>query len=508
MLKIKGPRFLLIIVSIFLILILISFGLFHTQILSWFKGNEFNLIIITLDAARRDHFLLDDRSYSLTPNIYRLTKNGVIFKRAYCISGSTPPSMAGMFISKYPYWPPESSTGSPRWNQKTVFGFMRFFNNEELLPGIPDYIPTLPGIMKQNGYTTIGISTNPYLTKDFGFDHDFDFFDELSTQSPFSSAEQVVQRIKLYLTEMKLKKIFLWAHFMDLHSPLKQYAKFREKAKSKKISTNPLPVSQWTEYAKKIMTSFFRGNFANENPTEENLLKAREEYSLRYRAILLRVDQQIGSLIDLLRQNNLLDKTIVIILNDHGDEFLEHGDWTHTGQLYEEIVRGIWLMHNSKLFSSPIVVEDLVSHIDVLPTVIDLLKFKSISQWFDGVSRTPLIKRKSNQKNGVAIGLLDQRAYIIYNDYKLIINNDFMKKDRGAARSPAHSPIELYHLKADPNEKFNLAQSEKDIVDRLFVKLKAELYNKGIHYWSSSKRKTEISKETLERLKALGYIHR
>lgn len=55
---------------------------------------------------------------------------------------------------------------------------------------------------------------------------------------------------------------------------------------------------------------------------------------------------------------------------------MEHGDWTHTGQLYEEIVRGVWIMHNPKLFPDSQILDHRVSHVDLVPTLLHLLRFR------------------------------------------------------------------------------------------------------------------------------------
>ena len=64
---------------------------------------NFNVLLISIDAARTDRFSFEGNSQGLTPNIDRLINEGIVFKRAYCISGSTPPSMGGLFTSKLPY---------------------------------------------------------------------------------------------------------------------------------------------------------------------------------------------------------------------------------------------------------------------------------------------------------------------------------------------------------------------------------------------------------------------
>ncbi len=103
-------------------------------------------------------------------------------------------------------------------------------------------------------------------------------------------------------------------------------------------------------------------------------------------------------------------------------------------------------------------------------------------------------------------GVLDQRAYAIDGKYKLIVNNDFGKKDHGAARTPPAVPQELYNLKDDPREQENLAPRLPEVTDRLLIKLKRVFLEKGIRFWTEDAPSQEITEKTKERLKALGYI--
>lgn len=76
-------------------------------------------------------------------------------------------------------------------------------------------------------------------------------------------------------------------------------------------------------------------------------------------------------------------------------------------------------------------VEKRVSMIDLLPTLLDLLYLEGNDLSFDGESQAPLLKKNLGEKGGLVFGLMDRRAYIVDEDYKLIVNRDFGKKDRG-----------------------------------------------------------------------------
>ena len=493
------------------VILIIGLGgyLFYTIRKSMLSGRYNNVILISIDALRADRLACNGYPLQLTPNIDKLAQEGVIFRQAYCFGGSTTSSMGVIFTSRFPYWPLQVPGGGPRWHVKHHFGYSRFQDVNHLKPGIPDELETMPSIFKKNGYTTVGISTNPYLTRDFNFNRGFDFFEEFSShwRQLYPGVETVFRKLDAYLSELSRKKFFIWVHLMDLHHPLRDFAPFLEevRAKGSRPELNVPPVSEWTQEAVNILKGFASRHIPDWKPGEEGLRQALEYYILAYEAELLRVDRQIGFLMAKLRQYGLGENTLLILVNDHGEEFAEHRYWDHRGQLYQAIVRAIWIMHCPQLFSQPIEVKQRVSQADVLPTLIGLLRLKNKKIAFDGQSHLGLLKGKMEEKGGLLVGLLDRRAYIIDGDYKLMINGDYGKKVRGAHPDPPFWPVELYNLKEDPGELHNLAQEYPQIVDRLTIKLKQAFLEKGIRLWQEGASK-EISPENKQRLKSLGYI--
>lgn len=505
----KEWRNFVIVMGVLVVLVVVLI-FFYPEIKEALAPNEdLNLILISIDAARVDRFSFNGYPVRLTPNLDEMARSGVVFRRAYCYGGNTTASLGSIFTSRFPYWPLKVPGGGPRWHMRHHFGYSRFQDSNDLRPGIPDSIETLPTILKKNGFTTVGLSTNAYLTRDFNFNRGFDFFEEFTShwRQPYPGVEVVIKKLDAYLSELKDDRFFVWLHLMDMHHPLHDYEPYLEEARSNGNRSVPAapPVSEWTEEAIDMLTEFGTRNIPDWQPGEEGLRRARQEYILAYEAELLRIDRQMGILMDTLRQYDLEEKTLVILVNDHGEEFAEHRYWDHRGQLYEAIVRGVWMMHNPNLFPKPAVVEDRVSLVDLLPTLLDLFGLKSGDTPFDGKSRISLLKKGDEGKDGFVFGVLDRRAYVIDGDYKLMVNGDFGKKNRGAHPDPPSAPIELYNLESDPEELHNLAEESPEIADRLLIKLKRVFLEKGIRFWEGDASE-EISKETLERLKSLGYI--
>lgn len=83
------------------------------------------------------------------------------------------------------------------------------------------------------------------------------------------------------------------------------------------------------------------------------------------------VDAQIGVILDTLKQEGLLDSTIVVITGDHGEEFMEKGHWGHNAGFHEEQIHTPMVLHIPG--KAPAVIKGLTSHMDVIPTLMPLL---------------------------------------------------------------------------------------------------------------------------------------
>ena len=90
------------------------------------------------------------------------------------------------------------------------------------------------------------------------------------------------------------------------------------------------------------------------------------------------LDMQWGRIFDYLKQHQLLDNTIVVLLGDHGEEFMEHGFWGHNSTFVDQQVRTPMVIYKPGM--QPLVSNQLTSHMDVVPTLMPLLGVSSPSR--------------------------------------------------------------------------------------------------------------------------------
>jgi arylsulfatase A-like enzyme len=161
-------------------------------------------------------------------------------------------------------------------------------------------------------------------------------------------------------------------------------------------------------------------------------------------------DYAMGLLIKKLEKEKLLEDTLVFIFADHGQAFYQHRmNYLHRHFIYEENVHIPFIIYNKKLFKSRIDFNRITSHIDILPTILDILSLK-----------------KEREHEGVSI-LSKQRE-------KFALLHTYWDEDFNGVRDRKWKYImrmkdrfeELYDLENDPLEKKNMAETKKEIAER------------------------------------------
>jgi arylsulfatase A-like enzyme len=176
----------------------------------------------------------------------------------------------------------------------------------------------------------------------------------------------------------------------------------------------------------------------------------------RYDSEIALADSKLGAVLKRLDQNNLMDSTVIIVTADHGEEFGEHGGYSHTRKLYREllhvplIVKVPGMKH--RRFSGP------VELVDIVPTLSELLGIEPRKGEQDGQS---LLSGKRNRQLGGAYaedirqpyGVVLKRA-IFDGRYRLI---DDRQNDR----------LQLYDNQKDKREQREIGHQKPEVLARL-----------------------------------------
>jgi len=176
------------------------------------------------------------------------------------------------------------------------------------------------------------------------------------------------------------------------------------------------------------------------------------------------VDQQIMTILDKLELYNLLDDTVIIRSSDHGELGMSHGMREKAYTAYEEEIHIPLIISNPKLFPAPKSTNAFYSHVDLIPTIADLMGIGIEGADFQGISQYPVILGKSDAVRESVLFTYDD-VYLLpadtpsshirciregkwtYAVYFSLDGKDF--------------EYELYDLEKDPGELVNLLYGEK-----------------------------------------------
>lgn len=381
---------------------------------SAYDCRDCNVILISLDTLRADALETYGADFSVSPAIDRAAKRGVVFTSAYAAAPWTLPSHMSVFSSLY----------SARHNIRNAWG------PEKL--GAAD--PTLAETLKKRGYKTVWAWIAPYPSTDSmmlcshgGYGRGLDeYINEAlirDDRSPTSFD---------WLEKNASKKFFMFLHNNHMHDPYaprwdtlklfsdrlrrKNYLTLEEISgklnedvlndpslifSSQTLSLHPevfgeknpdkkqdgiqklVYALQHKSYWYSILQErLFWPQFDLSKPSDVSDLKAL--YAMR----LYELDRWFGALYRKLEDLKILDKTIIVLMSDHGEEMGEHGGVRHV-QLHEEVLRIplIFLFPSAKGKRVP----DIVSNIDIYPTVLDALGIEP-PRSIQGISLKPLME--------------------------------------------------------------------------------------------------------------------
>jgi len=432
---------------------------------------KFNVLFIGGDDLRMNIGAYGDK-IAITPNIDALASEGVIFKKAYVQFASCNASRASMLTGMYP-------------DSIKVWRLNTHFRNTA-----PDVV-TLPQHFKNNGYHTESIGKIYHNYANIGDEKSWTIPARLAQESHFSdyvleasmrkedkkgiAAESAQYSGDKYVddkittdaikTIKKLKNsskpFFLAVGFMKPHSPYNAPKKFwdlyqRGNMQAAGPTDKPDNVSKlnWFNF-KEIRTL---SDLPKTGPfTKETAQKLRHGYY----AATSYMDDNVGQVINALKDNGLYDNTIIVFWSDHGYHLGENSHWTKaTVRELDTRVPLIFRIPGQKAFVS----NALIEYIDIYPTLAELVNLPSTKN-IDGLSFNKIFNKPSYKHKQVALSQtarpwpgnkpIKHMGYTIRTEsYRytrwIKINDNKMIAE------------ELYHTENDPLERRNIIKSVRE----------------------------------------------
>ncbi len=330
-----------------------------------------NIIIVCLDTLRGDHLGCTGYQRKTTPTLDRIAAEGTLFKQAFAQAGYTLPShksfLSGLYPQLFDYY---SDSSDPKYKRLT------------------DEISMLQDHLGQIGYHNVAFTGGGYIGAVFGFYRGFDLYNEIGDQKKQSDAEpkRIIQdsgfnpMLKWLKANRNNNPFFLFFHTYGIHAPYAPPEKYDKLFKIQgETKLNP------------TISNVFIENYNQEGYRENPLSKSDIEHvrSVYDRGIRW-IDDEMARFYNLLDEQGLLENTILIILSDHGEEFCEHQKLGHN-KLYEQDLHVPLIIRYPHLCSPGTVVEDKVELVDIVPTLLDILKARP-DQPLHGKSLVALLK--------------------------------------------------------------------------------------------------------------------
>jgi len=454
------------------------------------------VVLVLVDALRADR--LGCYGYGrrpTSPRVDAFAADATVFANAVSPTPWTLPAMATLFTSLYPRVHGAVYTSDiAGW-----LGNPKAFRPTSVLD--PSRT-TLAEVLGAHGFATAGFVHGSYPSPEFGLAQGFDVY-EANTHPGIRFN---VEAMLAWLDRERPRRFFLYLHTAEVHSPYAPPAPTplwqtdspdpavravalaleEERARYRELDFDP-DYSGWLDGSPDALRAI-RKRRKQPTPRDVEHLGALYDRGVAY------TDVWIGRLIDGLRERGLLDRSVVILTADHGEELLDHGGVEHLDTHYDEVMR-VPLVVRAPGAGHGLVVREQVGLIDVMPTVLDLagvptdlpMQGRSLVPLRDGGSlpERPLVGEASR-----TAGLLAMRT----NDWK------YLRRPDGAEA--------LYDLVRDPGEHTDVCAARRATCARFASRLRA---------WESDVARTSrrlalpaagtaaVGADTEERLRHLGY---
>jgi arylsulfatase A-like enzyme len=343
-----------------------------------------NIIILLLDTARAQSFSGYGYARPTSPHIDAIAAEGVVYEQAIAPGSWSLPSQVGLLTGMFP-----SKHGA-----------------HELHLSYAHRYPLLPEVLREAGYHTLGISSNSWMSDEFGVTRGFERYLKLwqyrhtmpaASVAPTSDmatwldkklqwwywrhvfprrnrVHHVNQHIRTLLTQTP-EPFFLYAIYWDLHLP---YATQGGQA------TRWLPPGVTLSQGQRVNRDPLKYLTGQTPMSEEDFTVLRAFYD----GALASLDAEIGALVTWLRQRGMLDRTMLIITSDHGENIGDHGLMSHAYSLHDTLIHVPLIVRYPDLFPAGQRVTHQVQLTDLFPTVLDVLglDLPGVRQELQGVS--------------------------------------------------------------------------------------------------------------------------
>ncbi len=452
-----------------------------------------NFVLITLDTTRPDHLGPYGYERAHTPNLDLFAESARIYERAYSTSSWTLASHASMLTGLLPR--EHGAQSMPKGSSRVLDYGVR---------PLSDSFRTLAEILLEAGYRTGAVVAGPALGRDLGTAQGFEFYeDEIDGPLKRWTGKRADETTDLALGILKQfgqMPFFLFINYFDPHAPYAPPADFEwpdtlppaknEQATPAQEGAEPTPLI--VRYIEKLNQGT-KSSPRAARPADE--LAEIENSLAGYDAEIAYLDLHLGRLLEAIKDLPNAENTWVIITSDHGESFGEHYFLSHGAHLYEDNVRVPLLVRSPGMKTESRISQPVQNHA-LFGSILDAAALPR-PDW------ASLLPEEDEERE---IMLEVRRS-----DANIRIGGEFFNRDLYSLVAPpfklirsSRQEVELFDLSQDPEELKNLYDTEPKRAAQLDTRLSTLLSERPPLY--PEPENLELSKETQEALRAMGYI--
>ena len=421
-----------------------------------------NILLYVVDTVRADHIGFYGYDRPISPRVDAFAQRSIAFLDAVAQTPWTRASVASILTGLYP-----DNHHANSGNEKLAEEFV-----------------TLAEIFSKQGYQSAAFVTNGNLAPEFGLDQGFDTYVHLKERGVkvHRPAEELHAEAIGWLGERsKEQPFFLYVHATDPHAPYTPPAGFQKEF---------APNLRYPEASSlQVITELFKGERQADDDLREDLVRL-------YDAEIAYWDHEFGNLLDSLENAGLANDTIVVLVSDHGEEFAEHGGWQHSTSVHSEQIQVPFVIHLPLEWGAGTRVPTPVQHVDIFPTLLDLLGLEDeeVEAQLDGRSLLPHMIGADIADINVRSSLRTRSRIIT----DCVVGGEFKLVRRWSNNEPTIRL--LYDRALDPGDFHDISNEYPIAVEFFDRQLPSAAIDPG------SLPRAEMESETRDALKALGYI--
>jgi len=463
-----------------------------------------NVILISLDTVRADHLSVYGYPEKTTPRLEEFAKESVVFTRAVSSGDMTLPSHASLFTGLYPSQ--HGAHFSPRHRM-----------------GVPldARFDTLASLLRNQGYWTGGVVANGgYLSIAFGLNRGFTYWDQRlpavmlaplprpylrgrirdlavrffptsSWDRVSRSAEEINASVLVALDRRPRdgRPFFLFVNYMDAHIPYIPPAPY----------SNLFPGKD-PAFTESRYIATYLDVISHNRPIGQ---RERAHLVSQYDGGIAYLDAQLAALFDHLKSAGLYENSLIVVTSDHGEALGERNELDHGGlSLYDDQIH-VPLLIRYPGGTRRAVIDRPAAGVDILPTILQVAG-APVPKDIAGQS---LAEPIAADREVLAESFPGGRAYFTNSGRFNRMYRGVMTASQKYIASTSGSP-ELYDLLRDPAESKNLynpgAAQSREAAERLSAWGRA--IAQTTHGPVNMRVPGKLDRETVERLRSLGYV--